>query len=140
MVDEAETGRTREEEAAFEITPQASDQGRDHKAEHDDEPHIPPVLPLDDGALAQVADVGDTGLAARLDEHPADMREEEALVRVVGIEVRVGVAVMRAVATRPPLDGAFHGAGACSSQEVLQRLRRVVGAVCPETVVARRDA
>lgn len=140
VVDEAETGRTRKEESAREVAPQAGDEGRDHKAEYDDEPHIPPVLPLDDGAPAQVADVGDTGLAAGLDEHPADVREEEALVRVVGIKVRVGVAVMRAVATRPPLDGALDGTGACSGQEVLQGLRRVVGAMCPETVVARRYA
>jgi hypothetical protein len=31
------------------------------------------VLPADDLVLGQVADVGDTGLAPRLDKHPAHM-------------------------------------------------------------------
>ena len=75
------------------------------------------VLPPHNGFPAQVTNVGDTGLAAGLDEHPADMRPPETEVRIVRVESGVGVAVMCAVATSPPLDRAFDGAGACDRQE-----------------------
>jgi len=64
-----------------------------------------------------------------------DVRVEEALVGVVGVEVGVGVAMVGAVAARPPLDRALDGAGAKDGKEVLERGRSVVRAVGPEPVV-----
>ena len=140
MVDKAQTSGASVEEAAFEVSPEAGHKGRNDETHDQDKIHIPPVLPPHDLALAQVADIGNTGPTARLDEHPPDMREEEALVRVVRVELRVRVAVVRAVAARPPLDGPLHGAATGGRKEVLERLRRVVRAVRPEPVVPSRDA
>lgn len=141
MVNKAETSRSGKEETALPVAPEeASDEGGEEEAEEDDEVDIPAVLPLDNLALAQVADIGDTRLVAGLDEHPADVGEEEALVSVVRVEVGVGVAVVSTVATGPPLDGTLDGSGSSCGKEVLERLRRVIRPVGPQTMVARSDA
>lgn len=98
------------------------------------------MLPPDNLGPGQVRDVGNTGFAARLDDHPADVGVPEALVGVVGIEVGVGVAVVCAVTSRPPFDGTLDGTGAGGGKEVLEGFGSVVGAVSPETVVAGSDA
>ena len=140
MVNEAEAGSAGVDIASPEVTPaEVADEGREDETACEDEGAVPPVLPPNDLVPAQVTNVGDTGLAAGLDEHPTDMRPPETEVRIVGIERGVGVAVVRAVATSPPLDRAFDGAGACDRKEILERLRRIVGAVRPKPVVSRRD-
>lgn len=98
-----------------------------------------PVLPPDDRVLAQVANVGNTGPAAGLDQHPADMGVEETLVCIVRVEVGVGVAMVGAVTTAPPLDGALHSAGTCHGEKILEGERRVIRPVGPKSVVARGD-
>ena len=132
VVDEAQAGRAGEEEAAAGVAPaQPCDEGREEEAHADDEVDVPAVLPTYDLVLGQIGDISDTRPAAGLDEHPADVAVPEALVRVVRVEVGVGVAVVCAMATRPPLDGSLDGAGAGSGKEVLQRLGCVVATVCP---------
>ena len=88
-------------------------------------------MPAYDLVLGQIGDISDTGAAAGLDEHPSDVAVPEALVRVVWVEVGVGVTVVCAMAARPPLDGSLNGAGAGSGKEVLERLGCIVAAVCP---------
>ncbi len=131
-MDEAQAGRTSEDVATHSIVPaEVADESREDESDEKDEAAIPAVLPPDDLVLAQVADVGDTELAAGLDEHPADMGPEEALICVVGVERRIRITVVRAVTTAPPLDGALDRTRACDGEEVLKRLRRVVSAVRP---------
>lgn len=132
MVDEAQTGRTSENVATHRIVPaEVADESRENETDKEDEAAVPAVLPPDNLVLAQVADVGNTELAAGLNEHPADVGPEEALICVVGVERRIRIAMVRAVTTAPPLDGALDGTGACEGEEVLQRLRRIVSAVRP---------
>lgn len=61
-------------------------------------------------------------------------------MRRVGVEIGVGVAVVSAVAARPPLDGTFDGAGATEGEEVLEGEGCGVGAVRPQAMVASGDA
>ena len=109
MVNEAETGSAGVDIASPEVTPaKVADEGREDETACEDEGAVPPVLPPNDLVPAQVTNVGDTGLATGLDEHPADMRPPETEVRIVGIERGVGVAVMRTVTTAPPFDRTFN--------------------------------
>ena len=141
MVDKHQPRGAGKVEAAPPISPaEAGDGHREDEAHADDEGEVPLVLPDDDLVLAEVADVGDAWLATGLDDHPADVRPEEALVRRVRVEVGVGVPVVRAVAAGPPLDRAFDGAGATEGEEVLEGEGGGVGTVSPETVVASGDA
>ena len=105
MMDEAKTSGTRVHEATRKVTPtEPADSGGQDKAHAEDEGAVPAVLPPDDLILAQVADISHARLAAGLDKHPADVGPPKALVSVVRVKRRVGVAVVRAVAARPPLD------------------------------------
>lgn len=141
MVHEAQSSSTCVDETAPPVTPaKASNNRREQETKDDDQVQVPAMLPLDDLVLAQIADVRNTRLTAGLDEHPANMRPPQTLVRVVRVELRVRVPVVRAVAARPPLDGPLHGAATGGRKEVLERLRRVVRAVRPEPVVPSRDA
>lgn len=98
------------------------------------------MLPPNNGVLAQVADVGDTGLAARFHQHPANVGVEETFVGIVRIQLGVGVAMVSAVATRPPFNGTFNSARTSNSEEVLQWYRRVIRAVGPKAVVPSGNA
>ena len=98
------------------------------------------MLPPNDGVLAQIADVGDTGLAAGFHQHPANVRVEETFVGIVWVQLGVGVAMVSAVATRPPFNGTFNSARTSNSKEVLQWYRRVIRAVCPKAVVPSGNA
>jgi hypothetical protein len=55
------------------------------------------VLPPYDRVLREVAHISNARPMARLKKHPANVRMEESLVGVVGIEVSVSVAMMGAV-------------------------------------------
>lgn len=50
------------------------------------------------------------------------MGPDQAVVGAIGVEISVGVTMMRAMTTRPPLDRALHGAGASHGQKVFERL------------------
>ena len=102
------------------ITPKiAGDRGREGKAHKEDERHIPPLLPTHDRALPEIAHVRHTRSAPRLDEHPADVAPPEPAICIVGVEIGVDVAVMRAVATSPPSDRPLGSAGTGKSEEYL---------------------
>lgn len=140
VVDKAKTSSSGVEETTLPVTPaKSSNKHGEQQAAPNDEVNVPPVLPPDDRVLAQVTDIGNAHLDTWLEDHPADVRPPEALMRVVGVEVGVGVTVVSTVPTRPPLDGPFNGTSPGHGQEVLKRQRRVVRTVCPQTVVASGD-
>lgn len=140
VVNEQQTGSSSVEESTAEITPrQAGDHGRSDERDREQEFDVPPVLPPNDGVVGQVANVGNTGLPPGLDDHPADMRPEKAVVSSVRVEVSVGISVMSAVASRPPFDGTLDGTSAGHGEEVFERLGGIVGAMGPETMVSCRN-
>lgn len=67
-----------------------------------------PLLPHDDAVLLQVAHVdllaGALDGRVRRQHQPAHVREEEAAARVVGVGVRLGVAVVHPVVQHPRPD------------------------------------
>jgi hypothetical protein len=97
------------------------------------------MLPSDHLVLAKVRDVGNSGLAAGFDDHPADVGPEKAVVGTVRVEISVCVTMVGTMTTGPPLDGSLDRAGASNRKEVLQKLGPIIGSVGPETMVASRD-
>jgi hypothetical protein len=55
------------------------------------------MLPPHDLILAQVTDIGDTRLTTGFENHPANMCVPETIVRIVGIEIGIGVPMMSTV-------------------------------------------
>ena len=138
---EAKTSSTGVDIAAPEVTPaKPADNGREDETAGDNEGAVPAVLPPHDLILAEIADVRNTRLATRLDKHPTDVGEEEALVRVVRVQGRVGIAVVRAVTAGPPFDRTLDRTSTSNRKEVLEGLRGVVRTVGPEAVVACGNA
>jgi len=68
------------------------------------------------------------------------VRVEETLANAVGILFSVGVAVVCAVVSGPPPDGAFNGTSPDGGKEDLQGKRGGVRGVRPESVVPSSDA
>ena len=119
MVNEAETSGGSIYKSAPKVVPtEVTDEGGEDEAAREDEGAVPAVLPPDDFVLAQVAHVRRAGLAAGLDDYPADVGPPEAAVGVVRIEFGVGIPVVSAVATAPPFDRALDGPSASHCQEV----------------------
>ena len=122
-MDEAKASSTRKHEATPQITPaKVADESREDEATEEDEGAVPAVLPPHDFILAQVAHIGNAGLATGLNKHPADVGPQQAEVRIVRVEGSVGVAVVRAVATGPPLYRTLNSASASDREEILERL------------------
>ena len=136
MVNKHQSSGTGEKESSSPISPSESGDGhREEESHGDDEREIPLVLPDDDLVLGEIRNIGDSGFSSRLEDHPSDVRPEETLVRGVGIEIGVGVSVMRSMSSRPPLDRSFDGSGPTEGEEVLKRKRGGVGSVRPESMV-----
>lgn len=141
MVNECEPGGASEEIPTAPISPsEARDNRREDESHPDDQGKVPAVLPFDDLVDGEIANVGDAGLPPRLEDHPADVGPDKSSLSRVRIEFGVGVAVMGAMASRPPLDRAFDGAGATKGEKVLEGEARGVGSVSPKTMVAGGDA
>jgi hypothetical protein len=141
MLDEAKSSSTSEEKSAAPITPEVSgDKGRDKETHDDDEGEVDAVLPADDGVLVEIAHVCDTGLAARLDEHPTEMGPPKTVMGAIGVKIGVGVAVVGTMTTAPPFNGTFDGTGTRHRQKVAEGTRSVVGTMRPETMVSRSNA
>ena len=138
---EAQPKQSRIDIPAFGVTPtEPRNYGRNNKRHQQDELQVVLVLPPDNFALGEIADVRNTGLAAGFNNHPTDMGPEKAAVCIVRVQVGIGVTVVRTMATRPPLDGTLNCACACHRKEVLEGFRRIIRSVGPKSVVARGDA
>ena len=98
-MDEAEADDAGVDVAAARVAPaEPGDEGGEDEGHEDHELDVVRVLEAHDRVLGEVRDVRDTRAAAGLDEHPADVAVPEALVRVVRVEVGVGVAMVCAMA------------------------------------------
>lgn len=141
VVNEEKTSGSREEEPSSPISPsKTSYDGREDESHTDDEVHVPTVLPADNLVLGEIGDIGNTGSATRLNEHPSNVRPPESLVSRVRVEVGIGVAMVSTVTTRPPFDRTFNCARSSESEEILQRKRSRVCLVCPQTMVTCRHS
>ena len=127
MVNKSKPRGTGEQVATLPITPkQTRNDSGNTEAKGQEQSKIPAVLPPHDLILAQIANIGNAGLAAGFEKHPADMGEPEALVSVVWVQVGVGVTVVGTVTPGPPLDRALYSTSTSHSQSILKRLRGVV--------------
>lgn len=141
MVNEHQSSGTGKKESSSPVSPSESSDGhREEESHGDDEREIPLVLPDDDLVLGQIGDVGDSRLSSRLEDHPSNVRPEQSLVRGVGVEIGIGVSVMRSMSSRPPFNRSFDGTGSSEGEEVLEGERRGVRAVGPKPVVAGGDS
>lgn len=142
LLDEEDAEDTSVDVATHPVTPaKSSDECREDQAHEEHDLEVVLVLPDDDGVLVQVGDVGtaDT-LGVLLHEHPSEMAVQETLADAVGVLDGIGVAVVGAVVTAPPADGALDGTATNSGEEDLERERGVVRLVGPEAMVASSDA
>lgn len=89
------------------------------------------MLPPHNLIFAQVADVCNTGLTPRFDQHPTDVGVPESLVGIVRVQVGVGVPVVGTVTPGPPFDRTLDSASASHRQSVLERFRCIVRPVSP---------
>jgi hypothetical protein len=136
VVYKKETSGARIEEAAPPVAPaQAGDERRENKAHSNNEVEIPSVLELDNLVAGEIRDVGDTRLSTGLDEHPANVGPEEALVGVIGVELGVCVPMVGTMTSGPPADRTLNRARSGNRQRILERQRGVVRSVRPKAVV-----
>ena len=142
LLDEEDTEDTSVDVATHPVTPaKPSDKCREDQAHEENNLEVVLVLPDDDGVLVQVGNVGAAdALGVLLHEHPSEVAVQKTLANAVGVLDGVGVAVVSAVVTAPPADGALDGTAANSSEEDLEREGSVVGLVSPETMVTGSDA
>ena len=81
MVDEKQASCSGKEEAASPVAPQqASDNSGHHKAHANNERQVKAVLPSDDSGFVEVGNIGKSDRSSGLEDHPADVRPEEAFV------------------------------------------------------------
>ena len=124
------------EEPAGPVAPApARDGGGERVPDDGDDRKVPPVLPLHHRAPLQVADVRPPRLHPRPHQHPPDVRVQQPPLRVVRVQRRVRVPVVRPVAPRPPVRRALHRARPRQREYVLQPHARVVRPVRPQAVV-----
>jgi hypothetical protein len=99
------------------------------------------MLEHHDRVAHQVAGIREVIPAARvIAQDPAHVREPEAALRAVRILVDiVDEQMMRAVLRSPHEDAVLHGHRAEEREEAAHGPVRLVGAVRPEPVIARRD-
>ncbi len=132
MVDERDPPHGGVVEASPPVSPPQACDDRGQAVTYDrDDRKVPPVLPLNDFILPQIADVRWAWLHRRFDQHPPDVAVEQAALSVVGIQRSVGITVVGAVPSSPPEHGTLHRAGPHESEEVLQWSRSIVGPVGP---------
>jgi hypothetical protein len=121
MVDENQPEQTRIKITALRVSPsQPGNNGWNNKGHGDKKPKVIPVLPPDNIVPGEITDICYARLAARFDDHPADMRPQKAAVSVVRIKICVSVAMVCTVTPRPPFNGTLDCACADRSEEVLQ--------------------
>jgi hypothetical protein len=119
VVNKDETSGTSVDEAALKITPaKAGNESRGNEGHGQEHLDIPAVLELDDRVTRKVAHISHARLPARLEDHPADVGPQKTMMCAIRVEVGIGIAMVRAMTTRPPLDGSLDGTRACKGKSV----------------------
>src|SRR6266542_4923259 len=105
MMDEDQTKDSSIDISTTSVAPeQPRDDGRNEETHERNKFEVMPVLPPDDGILAQIAHICHTGLTTRLQNHPTNVRVPETLMRIIGVELSVRVSMVGSVSSCPPLD------------------------------------
>lgn len=138
VMDKDETKDGGKEVASAPVTPAETSHGGGEDETHDeDKEEVVFVLPLNELVLVEVVDVSVANLpSGALDQHPANVGKEETAMGAVGVLLSVGPAVVSAVSTGPPLDGALNGASAQQGENKAQGGSCVVCAMCPQAMVS----
>ena len=140
VVHKAETSCTGKEETTPPVAPTETGDESGHDESHGEQKSdIVLVLPPDDLVSGQVGNVGNTDLASRLDNHPANVSPPETLVSRVRVEFGISVSVMGSMTSRPPFDRALDGTSPGHRQDVLKRDRGVVRSMRPKTMITGSD-
>lgn len=142
LLDEEDAEDTSVDEATHPVAPaEASDDGGENQAHEENDLEVVLVLPDNDGVLVEIRDVGaaDT-LGVLLHDHPADVAVQQSLADAVGVLGGIGIAVVGAVVTAPPADGALDSTTSNGCEEDAQRKPGRVRLVCPKTMVTSGDA
>lgn len=104
------------EVAAFPVTPkQPANHSWNDERHHQHDIQVIAVLPLCDVVLPEIANICSTGFPTRLENDPPDVREQQPFVRVVRIEIGVGIAMVGTMTSGPPSDGALGSSCTCES-------------------------
>ena len=104
------------------IPTEAADSRGEDKRHSDNGLQIVLVLPDYNGILVQICDIGAAHLlGVLLENHPANVRVEEALANRVGVLLGVRVSMVSTVAMGPPPDGPFDGTGTHGGQVNFER-------------------
>ena len=113
MMDDSHSQQRRVDPAPSKIAPAVPCyQARKGVTEDSHKEEVVSVLPLNEWVVPKVADIGLADLLFWLHNHPAYVAPEQALLSVVRVAVRVNVAMVYAMSTRPPENGALYSAGA----------------------------
>jgi hypothetical protein len=114
------------------ITPKYTrDSGRDDDRHGEQEPKVVLVLPTYERVVGEVRAIRDTWFTTRVDDHPADMRPQETMMGAVGIQVGVGVTMVGAMTSGPPLDGTLNSSCSHETESVLEWQRGIVRTMGP---------
>ena len=142
LLDEEDSEDAGVDEATLPVAPsQTGNQHGEDEGHEGDAWDVVLVLPENDGIFVEIGDVGAAdALGVLLHDHPADVRVEETFADGIRILVGVGVAVVSAMATGPPSDGALDGTGTDGGEIDLEGEGGGVGGMGPQTMVAGGDA
>mmetsp|Transcript_26683 Transcript_26683/g.45979 ORF Transcript_26683/g.45979 Transcript_26683/m.45979 type:complete len:418 (+) Transcript_26683:623-1876(+) len=142
VVHEDQAGHTGNEVAAPIVAPtEAGNQHREDERHEGSEPVIVAVLPADHRVGVQVGNVGFADLGrVLLEEHPAQVGVEEALLGIVRVPLGIGIPVVRTMVTAPPADRSLEGTRSTEEQSELHRKPGLVSLVGPEAVISGGDA
>lgn len=137
VLDDRQPEHGRVADAACPVTPEVSCYCRWHDVgQEGEELEVVTVLEHDELVLLEVGDVCGAGLDVSPEEDPAGVRPPEAFFSGVGVEVRVGVAVVGAMLASPPEGRALDAAGTADEEENLEGGGGFEGAVGVESVGA----
>jgi hypothetical protein len=140
-MNEAHPQSSGEEVSASKVSPtKTRNNSREDEANKQHQLEVPPMLPSHDRVPGKIADVRNTRLSSRFDDHPTDMRPEDLILCGVWVKFGVGIAVVCAMSPRPPFDRTFSSTRTHKRKHVLHWNRRVVRSMGPETVITCSDA
>lgn len=123
LLNEADTQDTAVDKATHPVVEQeTTEEGGEDEAHEDDRLQVVLMLPDNNGVFVKVGNIGTaSALRILLEDHPSQVRVEKTLANRVRILLSVGITVMSSVATRPPADRSFDGAGTDCGKVNLER-------------------